>query len=101
MRSDAQVASEERQPGRDPLPGTQGAGHVPRLQRGGDPNYLEAQRMIERYELGKAPGLRDYRNSVYTDALMRLSQVDPDSASFGEARFRSAFRPNSCNSVKT
>jgi hypothetical protein len=51
-----------------------------------DPSFLEAQRIVIDYELGKAPEHIDYHNPVYQRALLLLSEVGDDSVSLWEAR---------------
>jgi hypothetical protein len=50
------------------------------------PSFLEARRIVSDYELGKAPEHVDYRNPVYRQALLLLSEVGDDSVSLWEAR---------------
>jgi len=50
------------------------------------PSFLEAQSIVSHYELGKAPEYIDYRNPVYRQALLLLSEVGDDSVSLWEAR---------------
>ena len=50
------------------------------------PSFLEAQSIVSHYELGKAPEHVDYRNPVYRQALLLLSEVSEDSVSLWDAR---------------
>jgi hypothetical protein len=51
-----------------------------------DPSYLQAQKIVRQYELGKAPEYIDYRNPVYRQALLLLADVGDDSVSLWDAR---------------
>lgn len=50
------------------------------------PSYLEARRIVQEYELGKAPEQIDYRNPVYGRAMLLLAEVGEDSISILDAR---------------
>jgi hypothetical protein len=46
-----------------------------------DPHFVAAKQMIDGYERGRNRAERNYRHSVYTDALSELKRVNPHSIS--------------------
>lgn len=51
-----------------------------------DPHFLEAQKMLRDYELGKEPSQLDYQDPAYPAALAELGLVRPGSVSAEPAR---------------
>jgi len=46
-----------------------------------DPHYLNAKRLVDTYESGRAPTARNYNNTIYDQALGELDLVEPESVS--------------------